>query len=31
VCLVCGYVADGVRPEVCPVCGAGKEKFKTMG
>lgn len=31
VCLVCGYVADGVQPEVCPVCGASKEKFKTMG
>jgi rubrerythrin len=30
VCLVCGYVADGVLPEVCPVCGAGKEKFKTF-
>jgi rubrerythrin len=30
VCLVCGYVADGVLPEICPVCGAGKEKFKTF-
>jgi rubrerythrin len=30
VCLVCGYVADGVLPETCPVCGAGKEKFKTF-
>jgi rubrerythrin len=29
VCQVCGYVADGSLPEVCPVCGAGKEKFKT--
>ena len=31
VCLVCGYVADGVRPEVCPVCGAGSEKFVPVG
>jgi len=30
VCLVCGYVADGVLPETCPVCGAGKEKFKAF-
>ena len=30
VCLVCGYIADGLLPEVCPVCGAGKEKFKTF-
>ena len=30
VCLICGYVADGVLPETCPVCGAGKEKFKTF-
>ena len=29
-CLVCGYVADGVLPEVCPVCGAGRERFKTF-
>jgi rubrerythrin len=27
VCLVCGYIADGLLPEVCPVCGAPKEKF----
>ena len=30
VCLICGYVADGVQPEVCPVCSAGKEMFRTM-
>jgi len=29
VCMVCGYIADGVMPESCPVCGAKKEKFKT--
>lgn len=27
VCSVCGYIADGVLPEECPVCGAKKEKF----
>ncbi len=30
VCQVCGYVADGKAPDNCPVCGAPKEKFKTM-
>jgi rubrerythrin len=27
VCDLCGYVSDGVLPEECPVCGAGKERF----
>jgi len=27
VCQVCGYVSDGVLPEVCPVCSAPKEQF----
>jgi rubrerythrin len=27
VCQVCGYVSDGVWPEVCPVCSAPKEQF----
>lgn len=27
VCLVCGYVADGQPPDVCPICQASKEKF----
>jgi rubrerythrin len=27
VCQVCGYVSDGVWPEVCPVCGAPKDQF----
>jgi len=27
VCQVCGYVADGVVPEKCPICGAPEEKF----
>jgi rubrerythrin len=28
VCLVCGYIADGVRPELCPVCGAKEDQFR---
>ncbi|HNY64164.1 MAG TPA: rubrerythrin family protein [Deltaproteobacteria bacterium] len=27
VCDVCGYVSDGVLPEECPICSAGKERF----
>jgi rubrerythrin len=27
VCQVCGYVSDGVWPEVCPVCSAPKDRF----
>jgi rubrerythrin len=27
VCQVCGYVSDGVLPEVCPICSAPKEQF----
>jgi len=27
VCGVCGYVADDVLPEKCPICGAPEEKF----
>jgi len=27
ICEVCGHVEDGVLPDTCPVCGAGKEKF----
>ncbi|MRR15156.1 MAG: rubrerythrin family protein [Deltaproteobacteria bacterium] len=30
VCKVCGYVADGVLPDECPVCGAKKEQFTTF-
>jgi rubrerythrin len=30
VCLVCGYVADGVRPQTCPVCGAKSEQFSSF-
>ncbi len=27
VCSVCGYTLEGEAPDVCPVCGAKKEKF----
>ncbi|MFW6113647.1 MAG: rubrerythrin family protein [Actinomycetota bacterium] len=27
ICSVCGYVADDVIPEKCPVCGASEDKF----
>jgi rubrerythrin len=27
VCQVCGYVSDGVWPDVCPVCSALKTQF----
>jgi rubrerythrin len=27
VCSVCGYVADDVLPEKCPICGAPEDKF----
>lgn len=30
VCKVCGYVADSVLPDECPVCGAKKEQFTTF-
>jgi len=31
VCQVCGYVTSTKVPEKCPICGAPKEKFKTIG
>lgn len=30
VCKVCGYVADGLLPDKCPVCDAKKEQFLTF-
>jgi rubrerythrin len=27
ICSVCGYIADGDAPDVCPVCNAKKEMF----
>jgi rubrerythrin len=27
-CKICGYVHEGESPpDVCPICGAGKDKF----
>ena len=30
VCGKCGYTAEGAAPNVCPICGVGKDKFKTF-
>jgi 3-oxosteroid 1-dehydrogenase len=31
ICIICGYVHEGEEPpEVCPQCGAPKEKFERM-
>lgn len=30
VCQVCGYTAEGEAPNVCPICGAPKDKFKKI-
>ena len=30
VCQVCGYVSDGSLPDVCPICGASKEKLRKV-
>ena len=36
VCVVCGWVYDGVKFEdqpadyVCPICGVGKDQFEKM-
>jgi len=27
VCKLCGYVADGIWPDVCPVCSAPRDQF----
>jgi rubrerythrin len=27
VCQVCGYVSDGVCPDICPICSAPKDQF----
>ncbi len=27
VCTFCGYIADGILPETCPVCGVAQDKF----
>lgn len=28
ICRVCGYVADGILPGSCPICGAKQDQFK---
>jgi len=30
VCQVCGWTHEGELPDVCPVCGAKKDKFQTF-
>lgn len=30
VCRICGYVAEGEAPEVCPVCGAKEQPFRPV-
>ncbi|GAB4286609.1 MAG: rubrerythrin family protein [Deferrisomatales bacterium] len=30
VCRICGYVAEGAPPEVCPVCGAKEGPFRRV-
>jgi rubrerythrin len=30
ICEQCGFTYEGEMPDKCPVCGAGKEKFKTF-
>ncbi|MCW3982101.1 MAG: rubrerythrin family protein [Candidatus Bathyarchaeota archaeon] len=29
-CTVCGFVADGKRPESCPICGASASSFQAV-
>ena len=28
ICDVCGYTVEGEAPDVCPICGAKRERFK---
>ena len=30
VCQVCGHVSDAVIPDVCPICGAPRERFRKV-
>ena len=30
VCQVCGYISEDEAPDKCPVCGAVKDKFKSV-
>ncbi len=30
ICEVCGYTVEGDAPDVCPVCGAARKKFRSF-
>jgi len=30
VCQVCGYVTEGEAPDQCPICNAGRKKFRLV-
>ena len=30
VCQVCGYIAEGNPPELCPICNASQEQFRQV-
>jgi rubrerythrin len=30
VCQICGYISEDQAPEKCPICGAIKDKFKSV-
>jgi rubrerythrin len=30
ICQVCGYTVEGEAPEICPICQAEKDKFKSF-
>ena len=30
VCQICGYISEDEAPEKCPICGAVKDKFKSV-
>ena len=30
ICTVCGWTYEGDAPDVCPICGAKKDKFRTF-
>ncbi|MBM4033720.1 MAG: rubrerythrin family protein [Planctomycetes bacterium] len=30
ICETCGYTAEGDVPDFCPICGVGKDKFRTF-
>lgn len=30
VCVLCGWTGEGEAPEICPICKAGREQFRTF-